>query len=110
MDATSGSSKRLWPAYLLAFAFFAGLITAIRLLADSKAGLNITPTYVAAIMTVGIVFPALLAIPAGIITAIGAIWRKKDRGILFMRSHFYLMAFLIPMSVLKDVFQLILGD
>ena len=44
------------------------------------------------------------------VTEASAAPAKQDRGILFMRSHFYLMAFLIPMSVLKDVFQLILGD
>ncbi|MFP2909466.1 hypothetical protein ACLESD_31370 [Pyxidicoccus sp. 3LFB2] len=97
------------PAYLASLVFFAGFLLATDLFLASKRGL-LTQKYAVAMVMFAVMFPALLAIPAGIITAIGSLSRKKDRGHLFMRSHFYLMAFIILMGRLPDLFQFYLGD
>jgi hypothetical protein len=92
--------------YVGGFAFVVCLQLLGHLLEVSKRGLNVSPTHVAALATAAVLAPVLLAIPAGLITAIGALWVKKGRGRLFMRSHFYLMVFLIPMAVIGQLASL----
>ncbi len=96
----SGNMKR---TYLLAIAFLIGLQVVSNLLGFSKQGISLSPVFLAAQITAAIMVVVILAIPAGLITAVGSIWVTKGRGRLFMRSHFYLMALLIPMSVISQL-------
>jgi hypothetical protein len=105
-----GRSGRMAPTYIIGFAFLVGLQILSSLLEASKKGLSVSPTYVAAVATAAVLAPVVLAIPAGLITAIGAIWIKKGRGLLFVKSHFYLMVILIPVSVFTQLFRLYLAD
>jgi magnesium-transporting ATPase (P-type) len=92
----------------MALAFFAVLLFATELWMESREG-HLTQTYVVAMIMFSVMIPAILAILAGIITVIGAMWREQDRGNLFMKLHFYLMVVLIPAGLLPSVFRLILA-
>jgi hypothetical protein len=89
--------------YMVAIAFVVCLQLWSNLLEVSQQEFNVAPAYIVGFAIVAVLVPVLLAIPAGLITAIGAIWVKKGRSRVFMRSHFYLMVLLIPMSVIAQL-------
>ncbi|HLL05495.1 MAG TPA: hypothetical protein VK539_33305 [Myxococcaceae bacterium] len=109
-EAPVKGSAKMQQSYLITVACVVGLQIAVGLLEMSKLGSRAPSSHLAVTIIAAISAPLMLAIPAAIITAIGSIWVTKGRGALFMRSHFYLMALLIPMGLISQLVQIYARD
>jgi hypothetical protein len=106
---TAGSSGRLDLAYQIGFAFLIHLQAASALLDASNQGLVLSPRNAAVVVWSAILGDVIFAIPAGLLTVIGAIWVKKDRGLLFAKSLFFLMAITLVPGFALNLFRFYSG-
>ncbi|MFP2894960.1 hypothetical protein [Corallococcus sp. 4LFB] len=89
--------------YLITIVLVVGVQFASLLVEGHKTGVNFSSTYLSAIATAAVLTPLIFALPAAFITGIRSLWNPRGRSIFFVRTHFYLMALLYPLSVLGQL-------